>query len=121
MGRAEGTFKNSLMTTSEIASHLLGNCGSLEQFEVYMFGSALRGIGEDIDILVVGPAGDALSKLKRELRAASEFLPLHILCMQPSEERRTDFVVREGCVQLKKLARCRRKVTEQTVAECVLH
>jgi len=37
MGRTEGTFENGLMTASEIASHLLGNCGSLEQFEVYMF------------------------------------------------------------------------------------
>jgi predicted nucleotidyltransferase len=92
------------MTASEIASHLLGNCDSLEQFEVYMFGSTLRGIGEDIDILVVGPAGATLSKLKQELRAASEFLPLHILYMQPSEERRTEFVAREQCVHLKKLA-----------------
>ncbi|MFT4276990.1 MAG: hypothetical protein QM576_11580 [Rhodopseudomonas sp.] len=92
------------MTASEIASHLLGNCGSLEQFEVYMFGSSLHGIGEDIDILVVGPSGDALSKLKRELQAASEFLPLHILYMQPSEEQRTDFVTRQHCVPLKRLA-----------------
>lgn len=103
MGRAEGTSENGLMTASEIAAHLLGNCGSMEQFEVYMFGSTLRGIGQDVDILVVGPAGDALSKLKRELRAASEFLPLHILYMQPSEELRTAFVAREQCVQLKKL------------------
>ncbi len=92
------------MTASEIASHLLSNCGSLEQFEVYMFGSTLRGIGADIDILVVGPSGDAFRKLKRELQAASEFLPLHILYMQPSEERRTEFVAREQCVQIKKLA-----------------
>jgi len=104
MGRTEGTFENGLMTASEIASHLLGNCGSLEQFEVYMFGSTLLGIGEDIDILVVGPAGNALSKLKQEMRAASEFLPLHILCMQPSEERRTEFVARQKCVHLEKLA-----------------
>lgn len=107
MGRTEGASENGLMTASEIAAHLLGNCGSLEQFEVYMFGSTLRGIGEDIDILVVGPAANALSKLKRELRAASEFLPLHILYMLPSEERRTEFVVRERCVQLKKLAAAR--------------
>lgn len=107
MGRAEGTSENGLMTASGIAAHLLGNCGLLEQFEVYMFGSTLRGIGEDIDILVVGPAGDALSKLKHELRAASEFLPLHILYMQPSEEQRTEFVAREQCVPLKKLAASR--------------
>lgn len=104
MGRAEGTFENGLMTASEIASHLLRNCGSLEQFQVYMFGSTLHGIGADIDILVVGPSGDALCKLKRELKAASEFLPLHILYMQPSEERRTEFVSRERCIEIKKLA-----------------
>lgn len=104
MGRTEGTFENGLMTASEIALHLLGNCGSLEQFEVYMFGSTLHGVGEDIDILVVGSAGDALSKLKQEIRMASEFLPLHILYMQPSEEWRTGFVAREHCVLLKKLA-----------------
>ena len=104
MGGVEGTFENGLMTASEIASHLLGNCASLKHFEVYMFGSTLRGVGEDIDILVVGPNGDALSKLKQEMRAASSFLPLHILYMQPSEERRTEFVAREHCIDLRKLA-----------------
>lgn len=92
------------MTASEIASHLLSNCSSMEQFEIYMFGSTLHGIGADIDILVVGPSGDRLCKLKQELQAASEFLPLHILYMQPSEEWRTDFVAREKCVHIKKLA-----------------
>lgn len=64
----------------------------------------LGGIGEDVDILVVGPSGDPLSQLKRELLAAGEFLPLHVLYMQPSEERHTDFVAREKCVPLKLLA-----------------
>lgn len=104
MGNVEGTFKNGLMTASEIASHLLGNCPSLKHFEVYMFGSTLYGVGEDIDILVVGPNGDALSKLKQEMRVAGDVLPLHILYMQPSEELRTEFVAREHCVLLRKLA-----------------
>ncbi len=104
MGSVEGTLESGLMTANEIASHLLGNCASLEHFEVYMFGSTLHGVGEDIDILVVGPDGDALSKLKQEMRMAGDFLPLHILYMQPSEERRTDFVAREHCVHLRKLA-----------------
>ncbi len=103
MGRAEGTSENSLMTAAEVAAHLLGSCSFLEQFSAYMFGSALRGIGEDVDILVVGPGGEALSQLKRELQAASEFLPLHILYMLPSEERRTDFVAREKCVPLEQV------------------
>jgi len=88
------------MTASEVAAHLISNCRSLDQFDAYMFGSALRAIGEDVDILIVGPGGDALSPLKRELQAAGEFLPLHILYMLPSEERRTDFVARERCVPL---------------------
>ncbi|GGC92634.1 nucleotidyltransferase domain-containing protein [Chelatococcus reniformis] len=92
------------MTAGEIAAHLLGCCGSLEQFDAYMFGSALRGIGADVDILVVGPSGDTLSQLKRELRAAGEFLPLHILYMQPSEERHTEFVTRQKCVALTTLS-----------------
>lgn len=103
MGRAEGASENGLMTAGEIAAHLLGRCGSLKQFDAYMFGSTLRGVGEDVDILVVGPGDDALSGLKRELRAAGEFLPLHILYMQPSEERHTDFVARENCVPLAQL------------------
>jgi len=104
MGRAEGTSENGLMNAGEIAAYLLNCCGSLEQFNAYMFGSTLGGIGEDIDILVVGPSGDAVSQLKRELRAAGELLPLHILYMQPSEERHTDFVARQKCVPLMKLA-----------------
>ncbi|MEG8223095.1 MULTISPECIES: hypothetical protein [Sphingobium] len=92
------------MTAGEVAAHLLSCCGSLGQFESYMFGSTLRGIGEDIDILIVGLGGDALSQLKREMQAAGECLPLHILYMQPSEARHTDFVTREKCVPLAQLA-----------------
>jgi predicted nucleotidyltransferase len=88
------------MTADEVAAHLLGHCSSLEQFDAYIFGSALRGTGEDIDILIVGPGGEALSRLKRELRAAGEFLPLHILYTQPSEQRHTNFVAQENCILL---------------------
>lgn len=103
MGRVEGASENGLMTAREVAAHLLDSCRSLEQFDAYMFGSALRGIGEDIDILVVGPGGDPLSQLKRELRAAGEFLPLHILYMLPSEARRTAFVTKEKCIPLRRV------------------
>ncbi|MBZ8135188.1 hypothetical protein CLD20_18075 [Afifella sp. IM 167] len=92
------------MTASEIAAHLLGSCRYLEQFDAYMFGSTLRGTAEDIDILVVGPGGNTLYQLKRELLAAGEFLPLHILYMLPSEERYSDFVARQKCVPLTELA-----------------
>lgn len=91
------------MTAVEIAAFLLGSCGSLRQFDVYMFGSTLNGIGEDIDILVVGPSDDSLYQAKKELRAAEERLPLHILYMQPSEARYSDFVKREGCIPLAQL------------------
>lgn len=91
------------MTAGEVAQLLLDLCSELAQFEAYMFGSTLRGIGEDIDILVVGPGGDALSRLKAEIAVAEEELPLHILYMQPSEALRSDFVARERCVPLAQL------------------
>lgn len=92
------------MTAGEIATHLLECCGSLTRFDAYMFGSALNGVGEDIDILVVGPGGETLSQLKAEMRSAGEQLPLHILCMQPSEAHQTKFVVKQRCVPLVALA-----------------
>lgn len=100
MGRTEKAFESGLMTADEIAAHLLSSCRSLEQFSAYMFGSSLRGIGEDVDILVVGPGGDTLAQLKLELQAAGECLPLHVLYMLPAEERRTNFVAKEKCVPL---------------------
>jgi predicted nucleotidyltransferase len=95
------------MTAGEIAEHLLGCCSTLAKFEAYMFGSSLRGIGEDIDILVVGPCGDSLSQLKVEIAVAEEELPLHMLYMLPSEAWRSDFVAREKCVLLAQLASVR--------------
>lgn len=103
MGRTEGAPENGVMTAGEIAAFLSGRCRSLRKFDVYIFGSTLNGIGEDIDILVVGPGGDSLRQLKKEFLAAEERLPLHILYMQPSEARYTDFVKREGCIPLAQL------------------
>lgn len=91
------------MTASEIAAHLLGTCASLEHFKAYMFGSTLHGVGQDIDILIVGPGGDLLAQLKKELQCAGESLPLHILYMQASEERHTNFVARQKCIPLVQL------------------
>lgn len=104
MGRAEGTSDNGMMSAGEIAAHLLRCCSSLDQFDAYMFGSTLGGIGEDVDLLFVGPDGETLSQLKRELRVAGEFLPLHVVYMQPSEEQHADFVARQKCVPLRTLA-----------------
>lgn len=92
------------MTASEIAAHLLQACETLSDFDAYMFGSTLHGVGADIDILIVGPPGDGLSQLKDELRAAGQCLPLHLLFLQPSEAERTDFIGREKCVPLASLA-----------------
>jgi len=92
------------MTASEIAVHLLGTCASLEHFDAYMFGSTLHGFGQDIDILIVGAGGDLLAQLKKEMQCAGESLPLHILYMQPLEERHTQFVAREKCIPLAHLA-----------------
>lgn len=91
------------MTAREIAAHLLGSCKSLAHFDSYMFGSTLFGIGEDIDILVVGPGGEVLCRLKEEIRLAGEKLPLHVLYMQPSEALHTDFVIKEKCIPLMQL------------------
>ncbi len=93
-----------MMSASEVAVHLLASCPSLEHFEAYMFGSAVAGVGADIDILTVGPGGALLSQLKSELRSAGEALPLHILCMSASEALNTQFVAREQCVPLSQLA-----------------
>lgn len=92
------------MTASEVAAHLMGTCSSLVHFDAYMFGSTLYGVGQDIDILIVGPGGDLLAQLKKEIRSAGESLPLHTLYMLPSEERYTNFVVKEKCVPLAQLA-----------------
>jgi len=47
-----------------------------------MFGSALSGVGQDIDILVVGPGGEPLTRLKCDLGLAGKSLPLHLLYMR---------------------------------------
>ena len=85
-----------MKSASEVALHLLTSCPSLEHFAAYMFGSAVAGVGADIDILIVGPGGSLLSAGKRtELRSAGEALPLHLLCMLPSEALHTQFVAKE--------------------------
>lgn len=104
MGRAEGLHPPEIMKADAIAAHLLTCCGSLVSFDAYMFGSTLDGVGEDIDILVVGPGGETLSNLKAEMRSAGQQLPLHILCMLPSEADQSDFVLKERCVPLVDLA-----------------
>jgi len=45
------------MKATEIAAHLIDKCDALSDFESYMFGSSLHGVGCDIDILIVGPPG----------------------------------------------------------------
>lgn len=104
MGRVEGAPEQGLMTAREIAVYLLGSCPSLEQFDAFMFGSTLHGIGQDIDILIVGPGGNLLAQLKKELQYAGSSLPFHILYMQPSEELHTQFVAKERCIPLAHLA-----------------
>lgn len=104
MGRIQGIHPQGLMTACEIAIHILDHCKSIEAFEAYMFGSTLHGVGNDVDILIVGPRGEKLSLLKDELFAAGKELPLDILYMDPSEALETDFVIAEGCVELSFLA-----------------
>lgn len=92
------------MSASQVAMYLLEACPSLGEFQPFMFGSSLDGIGYDYDILIVGPAGEPLSRLKRELQAAGAELPLDILFMLPTEAEETDFVNRERCTPLAELS-----------------
>lgn len=103
MGRIEGAA-GSLMTACEVAKHLLRTCESLREFKSFMFGSSLFGAGSDFDILIIGPSGQPLSRLKAELRLAGEELPLDVLYMLPAEAEETGFVMSEGCVTLAQLA-----------------
>lgn len=104
MGRVEGAVADQLMTAQEVASHLLRTCRSLQDFESFMFGSSLSGVGCDYDILVIGPSGEHLSKLKAEMRIAGKELPLDVLYMLPTEAAETDFVKSAGCIALWQLA-----------------
>ena len=104
MGRLEDNSAEGLMTAAEVAGHLLETCPSLRHFESFMFGSSLYGVGSDFDVLVVGPSGEPLTCLKKELRVAGSELPLDILYMLPEEAEHTEFVTREGCVPLSTLA-----------------
>lgn len=97
--------RSKIMTVSEVARHLLNTCKSLGLYESYMFGSSLSGIGCDYDILIIGPSGDALQKLKDEFKLAGAELPLDILYMLPIEAEETLFVKKQKCVPLLLLAK----------------
>lgn len=92
------------MSASQVAKYLLATCPSLDDFESFMFGSSLNGIGYDYDILIVGPGGELLVGLKKELNAAGAELPLDVLYMLPTEAKATEFVSLENCIPLKVLA-----------------
>lgn len=104
MGRTARNSSESAMTVYQVAQHIVACCESLHDFQVYMFGSSLRGTGTDFDILIIGPAGESLLQLKEEVRLAEQELPLDVLYMLPQEAEETQFVVREGCVPLSRLA-----------------
>jgi hypothetical protein len=92
------------MTAREVAQYLLKSCESLREFECFMFGSSLLRMGNDFDILIVGPSGDPLSRLKTEISIAGNELPLDVLYMLPAEAEETGFVASEGCITLAQLA-----------------
>lgn len=104
MGRVKGAAAEPLMTACEVARYLLKSCESLREFESFMFGSSLFGVGSDFDILIVGPSGKPLSRLKAELRLAGKELPLDVLYMLPAEAEETGFVTSAGCITLMQLA-----------------
>lgn len=103
MERIERVVAESLMTTHEVAEYLLKTCESLREFESFMFGSSLLGVASDFDILIVGPSGEPLSRLKAEFRLAGDELPLDVLYMLPAEAEETRFVTSEGCITLAQL------------------
>ena len=104
MGPVKSAVAEPLMTASEVARYLLKSCESLRGFESFMFGSSLFGVGSDFDILIVGPSGEPLSRLKAELRLAGKELPLDVLYMLPAEAEETQFVRHEECIALAQLA-----------------
>jgi hypothetical protein len=104
MGRVKSAVAEPLMTACDVARHLLESCASLREFESFMFGSSLAGVGNDFDILIVGPSGESLCRLKTELRLAGKELPLDVLYMLPSEAAETEFVRNTGCIALAQLA-----------------
>ncbi len=93
------------MNGRDVARYLLESCKTLNEFESYMFGSSLNRVGTDFDILIVGPSGEPLSRLKQELKLAGSELPLDLLFMLPSEAVETNFIVRESCVSFTELAK----------------
>lgn len=104
MGKPKRTSIGLVMTAVEVAKHLTSRCESLAEFESFMFGSSLFGIGSDFDILIIGPDGDPLARLKAEIAIAGQELPLDVLYMLPQEANETNFVMNEGCVPLAQLA-----------------
>ena len=104
MGKITRNIAAPLMTACEVAKYLLDSCKSLREFDSFMFGSSLIGVGNDFDILIVGPCDESLSRLKTELGIAAHELPLDVLYMLPAEAEVTEFVAREGCVTLGQLA-----------------
>lgn len=92
------------MTAQEIALHLIEQCQTLKHYDSYMFGSTLNGLGHDIDLLIVGPSGETLVTLKKEIADAGQELPLDVLYMQPLEAIESDFVNSERCVHLSVIA-----------------
>jgi len=96
---------NPYMTACEVAEYLLISCRSLREFQSYMFGSSLFGVGSDFDILVIGPSGEPLSRVKSELEMVGRELPLDILYMLPEEVIETKFFSKAKCIPLAELAK----------------
>lgn len=104
MGSAKVAPSGRVMSAAEVAKHLIEACSSLSYFESFMFGSSLKGVGADFDLLFVGPEGDLLAKLKAELHDAGRELSLDVVFMSPSEASETEFVATTSCVSLWELA-----------------
>lgn len=103
MGRVERHISIKIKTAAEVAGLLLESCPNISCFEAYMFGSSLKSVGADYDLLFVGGSQAKIIQLKKELQPIEMNLPLDVLFMSSEEAAETDFVVQQGCVLLKNL------------------
>lgn len=105
MGRSEVFALTPTMSAREVAKHLIESCSSLKEFDSYMFGSSIRGVGNDFDILIIASSITSIKILKTEIAIAGKELPLDVLYMLPAEALETEFIKRQGCVSLAQLAK----------------
>lgn len=72
--------------------------------ELYRRGTVRKSVANTHGHLIVGPSGEPILRLKKELNHAGQELPLYVLYMLPVEAKENKFVTRVGCITLSHLA-----------------